>query len=402
MRDEFDLNYTTSSPETPALFCDALESYLASSTEVMPRLEGILELDPEMPMALMFRAYLLKLAADPRFREPIARSCEALVDRGDLNEREKMHRQALLLWQQDQMFEAAKIFDEITRLYPKDMLAARVAHYLHFYGSGGPDMTASLKETISHWAPGERFYGFLKGMESFALEESGDYSAAEKVGREALEINPADIWATHAVTHVLQMQSRFNEGIPFIESFSHHWDNANNFVFHLHWHRALQHIGVGELEEALAIYDNLLVAPLQDDFYLDVCNAASLLWRLEMHGLSTGDRWQQLHELSTKRIADDELVFTTLHYLMAPAVLGDTEAVNRGLQHFESWSKQSTSQGEVAKKVGLEMARAIQEITTGREAQGASRMAQINQSVYLIGGSHAQRDLFNQLTTHYH
>ena len=27
------------------------------------------------------------------------------------------------------------------------------------------------------------------------------------------------------------------------------------------------------------------------------------------------------------RVTDDELVFTTLHYLMAPAVLGDAEAV---------------------------------------------------------------------------
>ena len=54
---------------------------------------------------------------------------------------------------------------------------------------------------------------------------------------------------------------------------------------HLHWHKALMLVDSGNAEAALELYDESLVAPLRDDFYLDVCNTSSLLHRLEMRGL---------------------------------------------------------------------------------------------------------------------
>lgn len=161
-------------------------------------------------------------------------------------------------------------------------------------------MRRSLAGAVNAWSPGERYYGYLKGMESFALEESGDYAAAEASGRQAIELNRSDIWAAHAVTHVYQMQGRFSEGIRFIESLSGEWAGANNFVNHMHWHKALLFIGNGDLEAAIQLYDNYLVQPLADDFYLVVCNAASLLWRFDMLGISTAQKWQQLIEYAQR------------------------------------------------------------------------------------------------------
>ena len=186
------------------------------------------------------------------------------------------------------MTDAVAVFDHIALDYPKDMLALRMAHYLHFYGGGGRQMMESLQVALQHHETNDRYYGFLKGMQSFALEESGRYPEAEAAGLEALDINRKDIWAAHAVTHVYQMQSRFEEAIPFIDSLLPEWSSANNFVYHLHWHKALLHIGLGNLDQALNVYDETLVKPLADDFYLDVCNATSLLWRLEMSGVQVG------------------------------------------------------------------------------------------------------------------
>lgn len=400
MLDELGLNYTTDSADSTdsiQLFCEALEQYLASSVMVMPTLEKLLQQEPAMPMALLFRAYLLKLAADPRFREPINTCFKTVAARPDLNDREQRHLKALSLWQAEQMADAVAVFDDIVMAYPKDMLALRVAHYLHFYGTGGSPMMGSLQISLENWQPNDRYYGFLKGMHSFALEESGHYLDAESAGLEALAINRRDIWAAHAVTHVYQMQSRFDAGISFIESLLPEWQSANNFVYHLHWHKALQHIGLGNLFDALAIYDQALVEPLGDDFYLDVCNAASLLWRLEMSGLNVGDRWGQLHELSRNRIRDDELVFTSLHYLMAPAILGDAETVAAGLDHFHHWSHAKTTQGTVAKIVGKTMAVAIAKLASGQQGEGVKLMQSVQKDIYRIGGSHAQRHLFDQL-----
>jgi tetratricopeptide (TPR) repeat protein len=401
MRDELGLSYTTDSSECIQLFCDALDHYLASSVQVMPTLEKLFERDPAMPMALLFRAYLLKQAADPRFRAAIYQCFDTLSARPDLNDREQRHLKALSLWQADQMTDAAAVLDDIVISYPGDMLALRIAHHLHFYSGDGKQMLASLQVALENQETKNRYYGFLKGMHSFALEESGRYPQAEAAGLEALDINQKDIWAAHAVTHVYQMQSRFEEAIPFIDSLLSEWDSANNFVFHLYWHKALQHIGLGNPDQALAVYDKTLVEPLADDFYLDVCNAASLLWRLELSGLNVGDRWSQLHELSKNHIQDDELVFTSLHYLMAPAILGDTKTVKAGLDHFHRWSNEKTSQGAVAKRVGVTMATALTKLASEQKNDGVKLMLSVQNQIYRIGGSHAQRHLFDQLINAY-
>ena len=189
MRDELGLDYTTDNPDCVQLFCEALENYLASSAQVMPSLEQLLEQDPALPRALLFRGYLLKGAADPRFRAAINQCFDTVSARPDLNDRERRHLQALSLWQADQMMDAVAVFDDIVLDYPKDMLALRIAHYLHFYGSGGRQMMESLHVALQHHETNDRYYGFLKGMHSFALEESGHYPEAEAAGLEALDIN---------------------------------------------------------------------------------------------------------------------------------------------------------------------------------------------------------------------
>ena len=56
-------------------------------------------------------------------------------------------------------------------------------------------------------------YGKVLGMSAFALEECGAYEEAERRGRRAVEIDPTDIWATHAVAHVMEMTGRQRDGI---------------------------------------------------------------------------------------------------------------------------------------------------------------------------------------------
>ncbi len=400
MRDALDLEHSTSNSTALALWHRALEQYLASASTTMATLEQVLEADPELPMAILFRAYLLKLAADPKFKHPIASCFDALKDR-DLNDREQMHLRALALWQDDRLEETAQALDAITNEYPKDILALRVAHYLYFYGEGGTAMLNSLADAIAFWSPSDPFFGYLKGMQAFAFEESGDYVNAEASGRIALEIGSHDIWAAHAVTHVYQMQQRFPEGLSFIESLSDNWTGANNFVNHMHWHKALLFIGLGQADAALAIYDDDLIAPLKDDFYLDLCNAASLLWRLELLGVDTDSRWEALVECSKRRVTDDELVFSTLHYLMVLARTGERESMSSGLKHFEQWSRENGHQGGVAKAAGLPAAKAICQLAEGHYAKGASALQQLMPELHRIGGSHAQRALFSELAAHF-
>jgi hypothetical protein len=194
----------------------------------------------------------------------------------------------------------------------------------------------------------------------------------------------------------MQMESRFNDGIDWASKLLPTWKETNNFVFHIHWHHALFHLGQNNLEAALGIYDAQLAAPLKDDFYLDVCNAASLLWRVEMLGGNVADRWQALQDYSA-RTADDELVFCTLHYLMAPARLGDSKRIEQALSDIENWKHQSSTQAAIVSEVGEPLARAICDLGAGRYADAAAQISALSPSLHKIGGSHAQRHLFDDM-----
>ncbi len=399
--DQLGLEYTTSNPAVPGLFLESVDNYLGSKAVTMPSIETVLAEDAELPLASMFRAYLLKLAADPKFRTPIQKTIDQLDNHDGLNDRERKHLAALKSWHADQLDETAAIFDDLIVDYPHDILAIKIAHHLHFYGGGAGAMLASLERALPRWTADDPYYGYMKGMHCFALEESGRYEEAESAGKEALEHNIFDIWAAHAVTHIYQMQSRFDEGVAFVQGFDGKWDDINNFVNHLHWHEALQHIGRGDAAKALAIYDALLIKPLKDDFYLDVCNATSLLWRLEMLGIDVGKRWEELAQFADRRVTDDELIFTTLHYLMVPAVLQDNAMTERCLGKLAAWSKDSTTQAAIVEKVGLPLGRAIAAFGSENPSAGAEIISTIKDDIYLIGGSHAQRNLFELLENHY-
>ena len=139
-------------------------------------------------------------------------------------------------------------------------------------------------------------------MYGFGLEESGDYAKAEKFGRRAVEINPEDAWSVHSVAHCMEMTERPAEGIEFTRALEPSWSKVNNFRYHLHWHRGLYHIERGEFAEVLDLYDNHFGRDVDTPYYLDMVNATSMLWRLEMFGADVGNRWQVLADIARKRI----------------------------------------------------------------------------------------------------
>src|SRR3546814_15897997 len=87
--------------------------------------------------------------------------------------------------------------------------------------------------------------------------------------------------------------------------------------------------------------------------YLDVCNAASMLWRLEMYGVDIGNRWKDLTEVSLRHVDDHDLVFVSLHYLMALLKGGETSAAARLASQMERYAEAATTQGRVSARVGV-------------------------------------------------
>ena len=119
-----------------------------------------------------------------------------------------------------------------------------------------------------------------------------------------------------------------------------------------------------------------------------------------MQGLDVKDRWQTLQSWR-HRASDDELIFITLHYLMAPAVLKDQATIARSLDTIRAWSERTGEQAAICKEVGLTTAEALVDIGQNKTTSGVDKLKRVKDRLYTIGGSHAQRQLFSDLIHHY-
>jgi hypothetical protein len=283
-------------------------------------------------------------------------------------------------------------FEAILEAHPRDVLSLRMLHYLYFYDGDVARMRNSVGSRLGAYA-GHRLEGYVQGMYAFGLEEAGDYAAAERYGREAVERHPADLWATHAVAHVLEMQGRADEGIAWLDGLRPHWRDANNFRWHLDWHQTLQHLRRGEADRALAVYDDTLAPALADDFYLDLCNAAELLLRLEAMGCEVGERWQPLVAIAEGHVDDTELLFATLHYLI-PLARQRHRAADRIMDTLRRWAATASHQGAIVREVGLDVAELVLALGRGDRPDAQARYQRLKPRLHRIGGSHAQRDVF--------
>ena len=236
------------------------------------------------------------------------------------------------------------MWEQILSEHPLDVIAFRLAHFNNFWLGRPDEMRASVERVKPKWARDLPGYGTVLSCHCFSLEECGDYAGAEPSGRAAIAIDPGDIWGTHAVAHIMEMQGRHAEGIAWLDELERHWDGGNNLLHHLWWHRALFHLERREFDAVLDLYDRRFrnfASPLtqaQPDLYIDVQNAASMLFRLELLGIDVGDRWSEIADKAEARIGDCLSAFTLPHWMMALAAGGRDDAALRMLEGMRAFA----------------------------------------------------------------
>src|SRR3712207_9093582 len=87
-------------------------------------------------------------------------------------------------------------------------------------------MLAGVERVLPHWPADLPGWGAVLACRAFANEECGSYVVAEAAGREALALDPGNMWAAHAVAHVMEMQGRRGEGIRFLDGLERHWEGG--------------------------------------------------------------------------------------------------------------------------------------------------------------------------------
>jgi tetratricopeptide (TPR) repeat protein len=329
----------------------------------------------------------------PGARKALA-AAEAASDRA--NQRERGHIAALAAWTEGRLLDAAGHWEHILLDHPRDLLALRLHHFNAFWLGRADllrDVPASVLPAYEPTMPG---YGNVLGMLAFGLEECGDSRRAEPLGREAVERSAEDLWAVHAVAHVLEAEERHAEGIAWLDYPMDRWADRNPFKDHLWWHKALHAVELGDDRQVLALYDEAIrVDPA--GFYLDIQNAASLLFRLRLLGVDVGDRWQPLAEVAAERIGDRVQAFTDAHVMLALAAAGRFDQARTLLGNIEAVAEDQARHPDYPARIAAGLCRAILAACEGRPKAALDELLPIRHRLGAIGGSHAQRDVFAQL-----
>jgi len=403
-KDLHGLSLSTDSTEAADAFDRAVMAYLRYRTDAGRHLGAALKADPDFALGHVLRGYLSMLAYNkanvPGAAEALA---EARKRESRTTAREEAHIEALAKWIDGDLERLLEIWAAIFAEHPHDVLAFRLHHFNAFWLGRPATMQAEVERVMPHWNAEYPGWGMMLSCRCFAHEESGNYTLAEGAGRLAIEIDPTDLWGTHAVAHVLEMQGRRSEGIDWLRRLEPNWEGANNLKHHLYWHRAMFHLERRDFDEVLALYDKGfrdLSSPLTQafpDMYIDVQNAASMLFRLGRHGVDVGDRWVELADKAEARIGDCLSAFTLPHWMMALAATGRSEAAGRMIEEMRAFGRGNTTVQRLVGRVALPICQAVLEHSQGRHREVLQFMRPIISDMYLLGGSHAQQDVLEQL-----
>jgi tetratricopeptide (TPR) repeat protein len=400
------LPMTAASEAAVTAFDHVISGYLNYRADVPKRLEALLRDHADLPMAHVLKGYLTMLAFKASM-VPVARAALAVAEaqRVRLTARENRHLAALASWIAGDVAATLATWEDILADHPRDILAFRLHHFVAFW-SGAPDrMAEQVDLVLPAFGNTERATAALLACKAFAYEELGHYDVAELAGREALARNPSDLWAAHAVAHILEMQGRHDEGVSLLADLEPHWHGGNGLMHHLWWHRGLYHFERGEFADVLDLYDRKfrnLASPLTEaapDAYIDVQNAASMLFRLERQGVAVGARWEELADKAEARIGDCLSVFTLPHWMMALTATRRFDQAERmldGMQTFVRGAPAATI-APIVRDHALPVCQALLARAKGNPALALSLMRPALDGMAQLGGSHAQQDVLQQL-----
>ena len=379
--------------QSAAAFDDALRAYATYHGDPVGALDRAIAATPDCAMLWLAKAWLFALATEPG-ATAMAREFFATAQSLPGGAREAAHGEALARLLAGNWTEAGLVLERWQAAAPHDLLALQSGHLIDFFAANARSLRDRVARVLPLWrdVPGE---SWVMGMAAFGFEEAADYARAEELGREAVERDPRDSWAHHAVAHVMEMMGRPQDGLGWMAAREPWWaSDDDNLQVHNWWHRALCHVETDDLAGALRLYDG----PVRRGglgMALPLADGAALLWRLEMQGADVGNRWDELSEKWQAHEAPGHYAFNDMHAAMAHVGAGRFDRAQRLLAGA---SGESEAAGWM-RRYGLPLIEGVIAFRRGAYDTAAERLMQARHIAGGFGGSHAQRDVIDWTLT---
>ncbi|MDE0941875.1 MAG: tetratricopeptide repeat protein [Alphaproteobacteria bacterium] len=400
---------STASGAAAEAFNAGMSGFVNWRTDAMANLDAAIAADSGFALPMLTKGWILQTGRTAAFR-PLIKSllADAAPLMGNANAREQAYFDSLTAAVDGHGVEAATIFETMLARNPTDLLAHRLVQFELFWNGRAKWMRDIAERAALSWSDDVVDFGCYNSVRAFSNEEAGNYELAERCGRLAVEINPSDVWGTHAVAHVHAMQGRVDDGVAWLEGLSGNWGQANQIGHHLWWHFCIILLEQGDHDRILELLtaqvrnpDSPLVQAMPDAT-IDLQNVASLVMRLDLRGVDVTRQWGILAEICAGRVEDFANPFSSAHDMMVLAATGQFDLAEKLLAGARAFA---ATQGTGAagslitayRAAGVPLCEAILAHRKGEYDRVIDLISPIRHDLHLVGGSHAQRDIFFQV-----
>jgi len=393
IHDDLGLAHSGANADSLAHYRRALHQFQCYIEDPVASVDAAIEQRPDFVMAHVLKAYLHLLGTEPA-AIVVARDCLDAAQRLSANARERGHIAAVARMVDGQWHHAGRLLEDVAIDFPRDILALQAGHLADFYVGNSRMLRDRIARALPAWSRDMPGYHAVLGMHAFGLEETADYALAEAQGRAAVELEPRDGWAQHAVAHVMEMQCRTRDGIAWMRANPEAWSTDSFFRVHLWWHLALYHLELGEIDEVLALFDGPIHGE-RSTMVLDMIDASALLWRLHLRGIDVGRRWATVADGWEPIARAGNYAFNDVHAVMAFVGAQRPDAIAAVLETQQRVMQGNDDNEAFTREVGHPLALAIKAFGQARYDDTVRLIRQVREIAHRFGGSHAQRDLLD-------
>src|SRR5262245_4334048 len=372
---------------------DALHGFNLFIGDPVASVDAAIAKSPDFVMAHAMKAWFHLLGTEPGGL-PVAHDALDAAARLPMTDQEQRHLIAILHLVDGRWHMAARVLEDLTIEYPRDLLALQVGHQLDFFRGDARMLRDRVARVLPAWPKETPGYHAVLGMLAFGLEEAGHYAEAERAGRTAVELEPRDSWAQHAVAHVMEMQGRQRDGIAWMRKNSDNWSRDSFFAVHNWWHLALYHLDLGEIDRVLELFDGPIYGA-RSRVTLDMVDASAMLWRLHLRGVDVGTRWEAVADAWEPLADAGNYAFNDAHAMMAFVGAGRVQAAQRLLASQIEAMQGGGDNAAFTREVGHPVALAIRAFGEHDHTETVRQLRAVRNIAHRFGGSHAQRDVFD-------
>ncbi len=393
-RDRYGLPLTTTSERAAGLYCEGMDLLLAGAFGGEAMVEEALAEDPAFALAQVCRARTLQLRGRvPEAREAAAAAADAVTGTTMREQQHVATIAAAITGSGDDAL--AKVREHIGE-FPRDAYVLSQANGV--YGligfSGRVDRNEEQLTILEGVAADYGDDWWFLGALSFAYNELYQSVRARPLAEKAVALREGNAHGAHSLAHVCFELGDADAGTAFLDGFIGAYDERAQLYQHLAWHNALFQLRNGNIERALKLFDchlapgtNRNAPPINQ-----VVDPASFLWRLNLYGhAGRATAWPELRDDTARFFQRPGVMFADVHCALAYAGAGDEAALGQWIESLRT----RLAEGKVpGGPIVLLLAEAAAAFATGDYGRVVEMLEPAQGEVIRIGGSHAQRELW--------